>query len=97
MLGQNGTSCSLIGPASFSRIFFRCLIFNCYNISICKKEKIKDETSKKSCETNGGQLDLQRLHEVSLDVSSLIVTTSAPKKIRETNGGQIEEHDVPLT
>ena len=24
------------------------LIFNCYNISICKKEKLKDETSKKN-------------------------------------------------
>ena len=52
----NGTSCSLIWPASVSRIFFRCLIFNCYNISICKKEKFKDETSKKTHETNGGQI-----------------------------------------
>ena len=36
-----------IGPALVSRIFFRCLIFDCYNISICKKGKVKDETSKK--------------------------------------------------
>jgi hypothetical protein len=47
-----------------SRILFRFVIFNCYNISICKKEKLKAETS---------------------------------KKIRETNGGQIKEQDVPLT
>ena len=49
-------SCSLICPASVSQIFFRCLIFHCYNISICKKEKIKDETSKKIRESNRGQL-----------------------------------------
>ena len=30
-----------------SQIFFRRLIFDCYNIRICKKEKLKDETSKK--------------------------------------------------
>ena len=54
----------LIWPASVWQIFFRCLIFNCYDISICKKEKLKDETS---------------------------------KKIRETNGGQIKEQDIPLT
>ena len=53
-----------VGPALVSRIFFRCLIFDWYNISICKKGKVKDETS---------------------------------KKIRETNGGQIKEQDVPLT
>ena len=40
-----------MGPALVSRIFFRCLIFNCYNISICKKGKLKDETSKKIHET----------------------------------------------
>ena len=39
-----------------SQIFFRCLIFNCYNISICKKEKLKDETAKKNCEINRGQI-----------------------------------------
>ena len=44
-----------LGPALVSRIFFRCLIFDCYNISICKKGKVKDETSKKICETNGSQ------------------------------------------
>ena len=52
-----------IWPASVSRIFFRSLIFNCY-ISICKKEKLKDEK---------------------------------PEKIRETNGCQIKEQDVPLS
>ena len=41
--------------------FFRCLIFNCYNISICKKEKLKDETSKKIRETNGGQIKEQEV------------------------------------
>ena len=34
---------------------FRCLIFFCYKISICKKEKLKDETSKKIRETNDSQ------------------------------------------
>ena len=48
-----------IGPASVSQIFFRCLIFDCYNISICKKEKLKDETPKKNRETNGGQIKEQ--------------------------------------
>ena len=56
----NGISCSLIWPASVSQIFFRRLIFNCYNISICKKDKIKDETSKKIRETNGGYTFTQR-------------------------------------
>ena len=60
----NRTSCSLILSPLVSRILFRCLIFSCYNISICKKGKVKDETS---------------------------------KKIRETNGGQIKEQDIPLT
>ena len=55
----NGTSCFLILPASVSRIFFRCLIFNCYKISVCKKEKIKYETSKKIRETNRGQIKEQ--------------------------------------
>ena len=44
----------------------RCLIFNCYNISICKKEKIKDETSKKIRETNGGQWDILLLNLTSI-------------------------------
>ena len=39
--------------------FFRCLIFDCYNVSICKKRKIKDEASKKFRETNGGQIKEQ--------------------------------------
>ena len=39
-----------MGPASVSRIFFRC-----YKISIFKKRKVKDEASKKIRETNGGQ------------------------------------------
>ena len=44
-----------------------------------------------------------RFHEFSLDVSSLIVTTSTfvkndetSRNIREANGGQIKEQDVPL-
>ena len=40
---------------SVSQIFFRCLIFDCYNVSICKKGKVTDETSKQICETNEGQ------------------------------------------
>ena len=47
-----------IGSASVSQIFFRCLIFDCYNISICKKGKVKDETSKIR-EINGGQIKEQ--------------------------------------
>ena len=37
----------------------RSSLFNCYNISICKKEKLKDETSKQIHETNGGHIDLR--------------------------------------
>ena len=32
-----------------------------YNIRICKKGKVKDETSKKNRETNGGQIKEQDL------------------------------------
>jgi hypothetical protein len=46
-----------------------------------KRIKIKNETSKKIRETNGGQWDILLLnltfHKYPLDVSSLIVTTSA--------------------
>ena len=38
--------------------FTNFLLNTYYNISICKKEKIKDETSKKNRETNGCQWDL---------------------------------------
>ena len=55
----NGTSCSLILPPLVSRILFRCLIFDCYNISICKKGKVKDEASKENRETSGGQIKEQ--------------------------------------
>ena len=47
---------------------------------------------------------MHRFHKFSLDVSSLIsickkrkVKDETNKKIRETNGGQIKEQDVPLT
>ena len=40
-----------IGPASVSRIFFRCFIFDYCKISICKKGKVKDVASKKIRET----------------------------------------------
>jgi len=99
-----------LAPSLVSRIIFRCLSFNCYNISICKKEKLKVETSKKFRETNGSQQDMHRFHEFSLDISSLIVATSCisickkgkvkdetSKKICEINGGQIKEQDIPLT
>ena len=59
-----------IGPALVSRIFFKCLILDCYNISICKKGKVKDETTKKIRETNGSQYDLHLFHKFSLDVLS---------------------------
>merc|ERR1711894_408823 len=36
-----------IEPALVSRIFFRCLIFDCSNIGNCKKGKVKDKASKK--------------------------------------------------
>jgi hypothetical protein len=55
----NGISCSLILPPLVSQILFRCIIFNCYNLSICKKEKLKDDTFKKIRETNGGQIKEQ--------------------------------------
>ena len=57
MLGQWDIilRCLLIGPASVSQIFFRCLIFNCYNISICKKKNSKMSHLKKIRETNGSQ------------------------------------------
>jgi len=42
-------------------------------ISICKKEKLKDETSKKIVKP----MEVNRFHKFSLDISSLIVTTSA--------------------
>ena len=62
----------------------------------------------KNRETNGGQQELHWFHEFYLDVSSLVVTTSAfekkgkvkdeiSKKIVKTNGGQIKEQDVQLT
>ena len=54
--------------------FFICLMLNCY-ISIYKKEKLKDETSKKSWNA-WKSIGLASFHEFSLDVSSLIVTTS---------------------
>ena len=93
----NGASCSLILPPLISPILFRCFILDCYSISICKQEKLKDETSKKNCETNGSRQYLHRFHKFSLDVSSLIVTTTAfvekdrskmrhLKKICETSG-----------
>ena len=50
-----GNFCSLILLLLVLRSLFRCLIFNCYNISICLKGKLKDETSKKNRETNGRQ------------------------------------------
>ena len=67
----------LILPPLVSRILFRCLIFNCYNISIYKKkEKLKDETSafvkkersmmrhlKTICEINGDQI---KEHDIPL-------------------------------
>ena len=50
-------------PSLVSRILFTCLIFNCYNISICKIEKLKDETSKKIRETDAGSIDLHWFHK----------------------------------
>ena len=44
-------------PPSVSRIFFRCLIFDCYNISLFKKGKVKDEASEKIPETNRTCID----------------------------------------
>ena len=95
----NGTSCSLIQilPPLVSRNLFRCLIFNCYNISICKKEKLKDETSKKFVKTM--EVNLHLFHKFSLDVSDCYniiickkgkVKDETSEKICETNGGQIK-------
>ena len=55
-----------------SRIFFRCLIFDCYSISICKKGKVKDETSKKIFETNGGQIKDLRF-PTGMDVDQFLI------------------------
>ena len=71
-----------MGPASVSQIFFRCLIFNCYNISICKKEKLKDETPKKNRETNGGQIKEQ---DVPLTWDSPQVCEDIQKTWRSTH------------
>ena len=53
-----------------SQIFFRRLIFDCCNISICKKGKVKDEASKYICETNGDQIkeDLPKIPHRYLQV-----------------------------
>jgi hypothetical protein len=53
-----------------------CLSFNCYNISICKKEKRNLRNLKKFVKPIGPY----QFHEFSLDVSSLIVATSAFEK-----------------
>ena len=45
--GESWTSCLLILPPLVSHILFRCLIFNCYNISICKKKNSKMRHLKK--------------------------------------------------
>ena len=91
----------------FHGFLFRCLIFNWYNISICKKEKLKDETSKKNfvkpMEVNKTCNSFTNF----FSVSSLIVTTSGfvkrerskmrhLKKFVKPNGGQIKGQDVPL-
>ena len=55
-------SCSLILPPLFSRILSRCFIFDYYNIIICKKGKVKDETSEINRETNGGQISNKMSH-----------------------------------
>ena len=52
--------------------FLRCLIFDCYNISICKKEKIKDETSKKIHESNGGQWDILLLNLTCIGLTNFL-------------------------
>ena len=44
--------------------FLRCLIFDCYNISISKKGKVKNEASKKIRETNGGQIKEQDYEQI---------------------------------
>ena len=70
-------------PPLVSRILFRSIIFNCYNICICKKEKPRDETSKKILETNGGQIKEQ---DVPIDLrfpTGMLQkkTRSVPKKM----------------
>ena len=76
--------------ASVSRIFFRCLIFNWYNISICEKEKLKDETSKKVCETIVSKIFLRCLifdcYNISICKKGK-VRDERSKKNRENNGG----------
>ena len=51
------------------------ILFIVSSFSFVKKKNLKDDTSKRICETNGNEWDLHRFHESSLDVSTLIVTT----------------------
>ena len=73
----------LIWSPLVSRILFRCLIFNCYNISICKKEKPKDETSKS-------------VSQIFFRCSSLIVTTSAFIKKKRSKMRHLKKIVLPM-
>ena len=53
---------------------FRCLIIDLFFFTNADS---KMRYLKKICETNAGSIDFHWFHEFSLDVSSLIVTTSA--------------------
>ena len=74
---------------------------------MCKTEKIKEETTKKIRETNGGQWDILLLSRIFFRFSFACYNISickkeklkheTSKKIREIDGGQIKEQDVPLT
>ena len=80
--------------------------------SFCKKGKVKDETSKKIREINGGQIKEQDVPLTFIDFTNFFRCLVFPfsyapaalgfedetsKEIREINGGQIKEEDVLLT
>ena len=64
-----------------------------YNISICKKN-LKDETSKRIVRPM--QVNRNRFHEFSLDVSSLIITTSAFVKKERSKMSHLKKFVKPM-
>ena len=70
----------MIGPSSVSQIFLigvSSLVVTT-SISICKKEKIKDETSKKIHETNGGQIKEQGPIDLRFPASMVSIICPPP-------------------
>ena len=79
-----------------SRILFQCLIFNYYNISICKKEKLKDDTSKKFVKPMEVNRACISFTNFLYDVSSLIFTTSAFVKKKRSKMRHLKKFVKPM-